>query len=71
MARIRHAHGDPAGALEAMGEAGRTGLSPQVIPLLNPVPSQRVGLLLAQGDVRAAAHQFSESDLARAIAKFR
>ena len=38
-----------------MGEAGRTGLSPQVIPLLNPVPSQRVGLLLAQGDVHAAA----------------
>ena len=42
VARIRHAHGDPAGALEAMGEAGQTGLSPQVIPLLNPVPSERV-----------------------------
>jgi LuxR family transcriptional regulator, maltose regulon positive regulatory protein len=38
-----------------MSEAGRTGLSPQVVPLLNPVPSQRVGLLLAQGDVHAAA----------------
>src|SRR3984885_2771131 len=55
VARIRHAQGDPAGALEAMGEAGRTGLSPQVIPLLNPVPSQRVGLMLAQGDVHAVA----------------
>jgi LuxR family maltose regulon positive regulatory protein len=55
VARIRQAHGDPAGALEAMGEAGQTGLSPQVIPLLNPVPSQRVCLLLTQGDAHAAA----------------
>ena len=55
VARIRHAHGDPAGALEAIGEAEQTGLSPQVIPLLNPVPSQRARLLLAQGDVHAAA----------------
>jgi len=55
VARIRHAQGDPAGALEAMGEAGQTGLSPQVIALLNPVPSQRVRLLLTQGDVHAAA----------------
>src|SRR4029077_8668316 len=56
MARIRHAHGDAAGALEAMGEAGQAGLSPQVITLFNPVPSQRARLLLAQGDVHAAAH---------------
>jgi ATP/maltotriose-dependent transcriptional regulator MalT len=55
VARIRHAHGDAAGALEAMGEAGQAGLSPQVITLLNPVPSQRAQLLLAQGDVSAAA----------------
>jgi LuxR family maltose regulon positive regulatory protein len=55
MARIRHAHGDAAGALEAMGEAGQAGLSPQVITLFNPVPSQRARLLLAQGDVHAAA----------------
>jgi LuxR family transcriptional regulator, maltose regulon positive regulatory protein len=55
VARIRHAHGDAAGALEAMDEAGRVELSPQVITLLNPVPSQRARLLLAQGDVRAAA----------------
>src|SRR5580692_11120587 len=55
VAQIRHAHGDAAGALEAMGEAGQTGLSPQVIPLLNPVPSQRARLLLSQGDVQEAA----------------
>jgi LuxR family maltose regulon positive regulatory protein len=55
VARIRHAHGDAAGALEAMDEAGQAGLSPQVIALFNPVPSQRARLLLAQGDVEAAA----------------
>ncbi len=37
-----------------MGEAGQARLSPQVTALLNPVPSQRARLLLAQGDVRAA-----------------
>jgi LuxR family maltose regulon positive regulatory protein len=52
LARIRQAHGDAAGAWEAMGEAGHAGLSPEVISLLNPV---RARLLLAQGDVRAAA----------------
>jgi LuxR family maltose regulon positive regulatory protein len=63
VARIRHAHGDPAGALEAMGEAGQMGLSPQVIALFNPVPAQRVRLLLAQGDVRAAAQWATAADL--------
>jgi len=55
VAWIRQAHGDAPGALEAMGEAGQVELSPQLIPLLNPVPSQRARLLLAQGDVGAAA----------------
>jgi LuxR family maltose regulon positive regulatory protein len=55
LARIRHAQGDAAGAAEAMGEAGQAGLSPQVAALLNPVPSQRARLLLAHGDVGAAA----------------
>jgi LuxR family transcriptional regulator, maltose regulon positive regulatory protein len=55
VARIRHAHGDAAGAREAMGEAGRVELSPQVVALFNPVPSQRARLLLAQGDVHAGA----------------
>jgi LuxR family maltose regulon positive regulatory protein len=53
LARIRQAQGDAAAALEAMGEAGQVELSPQVITLLNPVPSQRARLLLAQGDVHA------------------
>ena len=55
VARIRQVQGDAAGALEAMGEAGQAGLSPQVIALFNPVPSQRARLLLATGHVRAAA----------------
>jgi len=55
IARIRHAQGDPAGALEAMEEAGRAGLSPQVITLFNPVPAQRARLMLAQGGIDAAA----------------
>ncbi len=55
LARIRQAHGDAAAATAAMGEAGQAGLSPQVVALLNPVPSQRARLLLAQGDVTAAS----------------
>jgi LuxR family transcriptional regulator, maltose regulon positive regulatory protein len=55
VARIRHAQGDAAGAREAMGQAGQVEVSPQVIALFNPVPSQRARLLLAQGDVSAAA----------------
>ncbi len=55
VARIRHAQGDATGALEAMDEADQGGLSAQVIALFNPVPSQRMRLLLAQGDVDAAA----------------
>jgi LuxR family maltose regulon positive regulatory protein len=55
LARIRQAHGDAAAALAAIGEAGQAELSPQVVALLNPVPSQRARLLLAQGDVTAAS----------------
>jgi LuxR family maltose regulon positive regulatory protein len=55
VARIRHVHGDASDALEAMSEAERVELSPQVIPLLNPVPARRARLLLALGDVNAAA----------------
>ena len=55
VARIRQAHGEAAAALEAMGEAGQSGLSPQVVDLFSPVPSQRARLLLARGDVAAAA----------------
>jgi LuxR family maltose regulon positive regulatory protein len=55
VARIRQAHGDAAGALEAMGEARQAEPSPHVVALFNPVPSQRARLLLAQGDVHGAA----------------
>ena len=55
LAWVRQAEGDPAGAREAMDEAERVGPSPAVTPLLNPVPAERARLLLAQGDVAAAA----------------
>jgi LuxR family transcriptional regulator, maltose regulon positive regulatory protein len=63
VARIRQARGDAAGALEAIGEAGQVELSPQVITLFNPVPVQRARLLLAQGDVRAAAQWTADAGL--------
>jgi LuxR family transcriptional regulator, maltose regulon positive regulatory protein len=63
LARIRYAQGDAAGALETMSEAGQVELSPQVITLLNPVPSQRARLLLAHGDVHAAAQWTAAADL--------
>jgi LuxR family maltose regulon positive regulatory protein len=63
VARIRHAQGDADGAWEAMGQAGRVGLSPQVIALFNPVPSQRARLLLAQSDIQAAAQWASGAGL--------
>ena len=49
LAWIRQATGDPAGALEAIGEAGQA--SPGPAGPLNPVPAQRARLLLAQGDL--------------------
>ncbi|MDF2739551.1 MAG: ATP-dependent transcriptional regulator [Actinomycetia bacterium] len=54
LAWIRQAGGDPAGALEAIGEAERVAPGPGVASLLNPVPAQRARLLLAQGDVAGA-----------------
>ena len=53
LAWIRQATGDPAGALEAIGEARQAAPGPP--GLLNPVPAQRARLLLAQGDLAAAA----------------
>jgi LuxR family transcriptional regulator, maltose regulon positive regulatory protein len=55
LAWIRQATSDHAGALAAMGEAGQVAPSPDVTALLYPVPAQRARLLLAQGDVAAAA----------------
>ncbi|HXZ76804.1 MAG TPA: tetratricopeptide repeat protein, partial [Streptosporangiaceae bacterium] len=63
LAWIRHAQGDPAGAREAMGEAGRVAPGPGVASLLNPVPAQRARLLLAQGEVDAAARWVEERGL--------
>jgi LuxR family maltose regulon positive regulatory protein len=63
LAWIRQAQGDPVGALEAMDEAGRAALGPAVTGLLNPVPAQRARLLLAQGDVAAAARWVRERGL--------
>src|SRR5215510_12305917 len=55
LARIRQAHGDAAGAQDAIGQAERVTLSPQAVALLNPVPVWRARLLLARGEVAAAA----------------
>jgi len=60
LARIRQAQGDAAGALEALGQAERVGLSPQVVALLNPVPVWRARLLLARGEVAEAARWANE-----------
>jgi LuxR family maltose regulon positive regulatory protein len=46
-----------------MGEAGRVAPGPTVAGLLNPVPAQRARLLLAQGEVTAAARWIEERGL--------
>ena len=61
LAWIRQAAGDPAGALEAIGEAEHA--SPVPAGVLNPAPAQRARLLLAQGDVAAAARWTHETGL--------
>ncbi|MGH3163771.1 MAG: LuxR C-terminal-related transcriptional regulator, partial [Streptosporangiaceae bacterium] len=61
LAMIRQATGNPAGALEAITEAERA--SPGPAGLLNPVPAQRARLLLAQGDLAAAARFPQENGL--------
>jgi LuxR family transcriptional regulator, maltose regulon positive regulatory protein len=61
LAWIRQATGDPDGALEAIGEAEHA--SPAPAGLLYPAPAQQARLLLAQGDVAAAARWTDESGL--------
>ena len=61
LAMIRQATADPAGALEAITEAGQA--APGPAGLLNPVPAQRARLLLAQGDLAAAARFAQEQGL--------
>jgi LuxR family transcriptional regulator, maltose regulon positive regulatory protein len=63
LARIRQALGDPAGALEAIGEAEQVGLSPQMTALFNPVPMQRARLMLIQGEIVEAARWTAERGL--------
>ena len=63
LAWIRQAEGDHRSALEAMGEAGQAAPDPSVAGLLNPAPAQRARLLLAHGDVAAAARWTSERGL--------
>ena len=58
---ILQSEGDQAGALDAMDEAGRAWPVPP--GLLNPIPSQRARLLLAQGEVAAAARWVQERGL--------
>src|SRR5262249_8650075 len=53
LARIRQAQGDAAGALDAIGQAERGQLSPQVTALLHPVPGGPGRT--ARGEVAAAA----------------
>jgi LuxR family maltose regulon positive regulatory protein len=55
LAWIRQAQGDPAGALDAIEQAERVAPGHGVASLLNPVPALRARLLLAQGDLAAAA----------------
>jgi LuxR family maltose regulon positive regulatory protein len=63
MAWIRQANGDMAGALDAIEEAIQIAPSPDVTDLLNPAPAQRARLLLAQGDIEAAARWTAERGL--------
>ena len=63
LAWIRHAHGDAAGARDAIGEAERAAPAMGVTSLLNPVPAQQARLLLVQGDVAAAARWTQERGL--------
>ena len=65
LAWIRQATGDPAGARDAIEEAGLLAPSGRadVASRLNPVPAQRVQLLLAQGNVDAAAQWTHERGL--------
>jgi LuxR family transcriptional regulator, maltose regulon positive regulatory protein len=61
LAWIRQATGDPAGALTAMSEAMQAAPGPP--GLLNPVPAQRARLLVAQGDLTAAARWVQDRGL--------
>ncbi|HEX8135837.1 MAG TPA: LuxR C-terminal-related transcriptional regulator, partial [Actinomycetes bacterium] len=63
LARVRHAQGDRAAALDAIGQAEAVMPGREVADLLNPVPSQRARLLLADGDLAEAARWTRERGL--------
>ena len=63
LAWIRQASGDPGGALAAIAEAMQA--SPGPAGPLNPAPAQRARLLLAQGDLAAAARWTQENGLSQ------
>jgi LuxR family transcriptional regulator, maltose regulon positive regulatory protein len=63
LAWIRHAQGDGVGALEAVGEAERVGVSPAMVGLLNPLPALRARLALALGEVGEAVRWVQECGL--------
>jgi LuxR family transcriptional regulator, maltose regulon positive regulatory protein len=63
LAWIRHAQGDRVGALEAVAEAERVGVSPSLIGLLNPLPVVRARLALANGEVGEAARWVQQRGL--------
>src|SRR5262249_58173173 len=62
-ARSGWRQGDAAGALDAIGQAERVGLSPQVAALHSRVPAWRARLLVALGEAAAAARWASERGL--------
>ena len=63
LARIRQAQGDPAGAQEAIRQAERVELSPQIVALFNPVQVQAARLALAGGEVAEAARWVQQRGL--------
>src|SRR5215813_7264940 len=63
LAWIRQAQGDAAGALDAISQAELVQPSPKVVTLFNPVPVWRARLLLAHGEVTAAARWAEERGL--------
>lgn len=63
LARIRHARGEHAAALEAFAEAARMAPTPEVVSLFNPVAVQRARVSLAQGDLATVARWVAERGL--------
>jgi LuxR family transcriptional regulator, maltose regulon positive regulatory protein len=63
MAWIRQATGDPDGALQTMDQACRLMPGTQTLTWYHPAPAERARLLLAQGQVEAAARWAEERGL--------